>query len=75
MRVHQFELNLDEPGIVVSLDPDPTGAAVRAAKARGLLSEAQEIAEDVRLSGSLRITLPEAHAEKLAADLFKSLKE
>lgn len=72
--VHQFELDLDEPGITVSLDPDPTGAAQRAAKARGLLGEAIQVGEEVRLSGSLRITLTEDRATALAAELFNSLK-
>ena len=75
MKIHQVELDLDEPGAIVSLDVDPTGAAVRAAKARGLLGEAADVGSDVRLSGRLRITLNDERAEALAADLFNSLKE
>lgn len=73
--VVQFELDLEDPGVTVSLDPDPTGLLLRGARAKGLVGEQLDPTQEVRLSGSLRITLDEPRAEALAADLFNSLKE
>jgi hypothetical protein len=74
MGIVQISIDLEEAGILASLDPDPSGAHVRAAKARGLSGvELDPLSED-RLSGGLRLTLTPERAEALRNELDKHLE-
>lgn len=71
MGVVQVTLLLDEPGITVTRDPDPTGGLVKLAKGQGLSGPELDPLSEERLSGSLRITLTQERADQLVSELSR----
>lgn len=69
--VVQVTLDLDR--ITATLDPDPTGALVRAARARGLAGQDLAPLSEDRLSGSLRLTLTDIQALNLISEIEAKL--
>ena len=62
MKLVQFTIDLDKPGITASIDPDPSGTLVRSAKAKGLSGPELDPLVEKTLTGALRITLIDEEA-------------